>query len=229
LGVLVSGFCAVVMAQPVLQAIGLTRSFGEFQALKATDLELIPGEIVILTGPNGAGKTTLLLCLSGLLRPSGGVVQVEGYDLYQEERQAKQRLAFVPDVPHFYQELTALEHVRFISLAFGVEKGWESRAEILLTELGLWEYRNMYPHNLSRGMRLKLGIALSLIRPFRVLLMDEPTSALDLESTTYLVDKLLSLQKDGCAILITSHDMSLAGGLHARHLHIDHGRVEPGL
>jgi ABC-2 type transport system ATP-binding protein len=226
LGVLVPGFCAVVIAQPVLQAKGLSRAFGEFQALKATDLELNAGETVVLTGPNGAGKSTLLLCLSGLLRPSAGVVLVEGHDLYQEERQAKQRLAFVPDVPHFYQELTTLEHVRFISLAFGVEKGWEWRAESELTELGLWEYRNMYPHNLSRGMRLKLGIALALIRPFRVLMMDEPTSALDLESTTHLVDKLLSLKKEGCAIFITSHDKSLVEGLQGRHWRMDHGRVE---
>jgi ABC-2 type transport system ATP-binding protein len=214
------------MVQPVLLTKDLTRSFGEFQALKALDFSLYPGEIAILSGPNGAGKTTLLLCLSGLLRPTQGAVLVDGYDLYQQERQAKQRLAFVPDVPHFYQELTMLEHVKFISLAFRVEKGWESRAETLLSEFGLWEYRNLYPHNLSRGMRLKLGIALALSRPFMVLLMDEPTSALDAESSAHLMDTLSSLRAAGCAILISSHNISLTDTLHGRSLRIEHGQIE---
>ena len=101
--------------------IELSRSFGEFQAVQPVDFIINAGEIVILTGPNGAGKTTLLHCLAGLLRPTTGNVLVEGHDLYREEVAAKQRLAFVPDVPRFYQELTAWEHLRFISLAYGVD------------------------------------------------------------------------------------------------------------
>jgi len=214
------------MAQPLLQAKGLSRSFGEFQAVHPLDLEVYPGEIVVLSGPNGAGKTTLLLCLSGLLRPTRGNVLVEGFDLYREERQAKQRLAFVPDVPHFYQELTTWEHLRFICLAFGVETGWEQRAESKLREFGLWESRDMYPHNLSRGMRLKLGISLVLIRPFQVLLMDEPTSALDPESSGLLVEKLKTLRDNGCAILLTSHDLSLAETLGGKRWRMDRGQLE---
>ncbi len=79
--------------------------------------------MVALTGPNGAGKTTLLHCLSGLLRPSTGQVSIAGYDLYAEERNAKRNLAFVPDVPRFYTELTAWEHLRFIALAHEAGSG----------------------------------------------------------------------------------------------------------
>jgi len=214
------------MAQHLLQAKGLSRSFGEFQAVHPLDLDVYPGEIVVLSGPNGAGKTTLLLCLSGLLRPTRGNVLVGGFDLYREEREAKQRLAFVPDVPHFYQELTTWEHLRFICLAFGVETGWEERAECTLREFGLWESRDMYPHNLSRGMRLKLGISLVLIRPFQVLLMDEPTSALDPESAGMLVKKLKTLRDNGCAILLTSHDLSLAEILGGKRWRMVRGQLE---
>lgn len=214
------------MAQTLLQAQGLSRSFGEFQAVHALDLEIHAGEIIILTGPNGAGKTTLLHCMSGLLRPTRGNVLVEGYDLYQDEREAKQRLAFVPDVPHFYQELTTWEHLRFMCLAFGIEQGWEERAENRLREFGLWESRDMYPHNLSRGMRLKLGISLAFIRPFKVLLMDEPTSALDPESAGTLMEKLLTLRDNGAAILITSHDLSLEETLHGKKWRMDRGQLE---
>ena len=216
------------MSHPLLQAKGLSRSFGEFQAVHPLDLELFPGEIVVLSGPNGAGKTTLLLCLSGLLRPTRGNVLVQGFDLYQQEREAKKRMAFVPDVPHFYQELTTWEHMHFICLAFGVEDGWEERAEGKLREFGLWESRDMYPHNLSRGMRLKLGISLAFIRPFQVLLMDEPTSALDPESAGMLVGKLIALRDNGCAILLTSHDLSLAGTLSGKRWRMDRGQLETG-
>jgi ABC-2 type transport system ATP-binding protein len=214
------------MFPPLLQAIGLSRSFGQFQAIHTLDIEIHPGEIVILTGPNGAGKTTLLLCLSGLLRPTSGNILVDGYDLYQKEREAKQCLAFVSDVPRFYQELSAWEHLRFISMAFRVEQGWEGRAQSILSEFGLWENRDMYPHNLSRGMRLKLGIALALIRPFKVLLLDEPTSALDPQSTGILLEKLSTLRDNGCAILLTSHDLSLMEAVSAKRWRIDRGQLE---
>lgn len=215
-----------MMEPPLLITRGLSRSYGEFQAVKPLDLTLNAGEIGVLTGPNGAGKSTLLLCLSGLLRPSQGQVSIEGYDLYQQERQAKRRLAFVPDVPHFYSGLTALEHIRFISLAFNVEEGWEQRAKDLLGNFGLWESRNLYPHNLSRGMRLKLGITLALSRPFKVLLMDEPTSALDTQSTTVLVSQLSLMRSGGCAALLASHDLNLVGSLADRQFRMDQGRVE---
>ncbi len=212
-------------AQSLLQAKGLSRSFGEYQAVKPLNLELSPGEILVLTGPNGAGKSTLLLCLSGLLRPSQGQVIIDGFDLYQQERQAKMRMAFVSDVPQFYPALTSIEHIRFINLAFGVENGWEDRANRLLNEFGLWESRDMYPHNLSRGMRLKLGIVLALSRPFKVLLMDEPTSALDAQSVILLIRKLASLRDEGCALMLSSHDLSLVEMLGGRHLSISQGSV----
>jgi len=214
------------LADPILAASELSRTFGKFQALAPVNLKLQAGEIVALTGPNGAGKTTLLLCLSGLLRPTTGEVKIEGFDLYQDERAAKQRLAFVPDVPRFYQELTAWEHLQFISLAYGVEKGFAGRAEKLLREFDLWEARDMYPYNYSRGMSLKLGILLALIRPFKVLLLDEPTSALDPYSADLLADKLLDLCHDGAAVLFSTHSPELAERLGDRTLHMERAQFE---
>ena len=213
------------MADPLLTASELSRSYGKFQALAPLDLALQGGEITALTGPNGAGKTTLLLCLSGLLRPSGGEVKVEGFDLYRQERPAKQRLAFVPDVPRFYQELTAWEHLRFIALAHDAGEGFERRAETLLREFELWDARDLYPHHFSRGMRLKLGMLLALIRPFKVLLLDEPTSALDPESAALLAQKLRWLRQDGAAVLLSTHSPELAEQLADRSLHMAGGQI----
>jgi ABC-2 type transport system ATP-binding protein len=212
----------------LLQATGICRFFGEFQAVRPLDFNIDAGGIVVLTGPNGAGKTTLLSCLAGILRPTRGNVMVEGYDLYGEEVSAKQRLAYVPDVPRFYPNLTTWEHLQFISLAFGIKRSWEGPAESILREFGIWESRDLYPHNLSRGMRLKLGISLALIRPFKVLLMDEPTSALDPESALMFQERLISLRNSGCAILLTSHDLNLVEALKASRWRMENGQVDTG-
>jgi ABC-type multidrug transport system ATPase subunit len=129
-------------------------------------------------------------------------------------------------VPRFYSELTTWEHLCFISLAFGIEQDWEDRAEVILKEFGMWENRDMYPHNLSRGMRLKLGISLALIRPFKVLLMDEPTSALDPESADLLLEKLSLIHNNGGAILLTSHDFRLVEEQGAKRWQMELGKLE---
>jgi len=126
------------MANP-LQSRELSRSYGKFQALMPTDMTLHSSEITVLLGPNGAGKTTLLLCLSGLLRPTTGTITIDGHDLYEDEREAKRQLAFMPDVPRFYTELTAWEHLYFIGQAHQVGVDFKHRAETLLREFGLWE------------------------------------------------------------------------------------------
>jgi len=210
----------------LLQSNNLCRFYGKFQALAPTDLVLHAGEITILTGPNGAGKSTLLLCLSGLLRPSDGTINVDGFDLYKEEVEAKRRLAFVPDVPRFYTELTAWEHLYFISLAYGVNAEFENTAGDLMRAFGLWEAKDIFPHNYSRGMRLKLGILMALVRPFSVLLLDEPTSALDTESSQLLVERLDVIRGRGAAVLMSTHNPAMLKDLADRTIHMHHGVLE---
>jgi ABC-2 type transport system ATP-binding protein len=214
------------MTEPILKAQQLSHTYGNYPALVETNLDLFPGEIVTLNGPNGAGKTTLLLCLSGLMRPTQGSVRVGGYDLYADEPEAKTRLAFVPDVPRFYTELTAWEHLRFIALAHGAAQGFDQRAEGLLRSYGLWEARDLFPHHFSRGMRLKLGLVMALIRPFQVLMLDEPTSALDEDGVATVRQELLRRRNHGAAILLSSHDPAFSRGLADRFWRIDHGRIQ---
>jgi ABC-2 type transport system ATP-binding protein len=199
-----------------LQATDLSHSYGNYPIFSSIDLTLNPGEITVIEGHNGCGKTTLLLCLSGLMLPTSGKILVAGYDLYADEPKAKRSLAFMPDVPRFYADLTAWEHLRFLALAHGAGEGFEARAEALLREFGLWEARDLLPHHYSRGMSLKLGLLFTLIRPFKVLLLDEPTSALDSESTQLFLRRLSRLRTQGNAILLTTHDPDLKTGLADR-------------
>lgn len=201
---------------PLLQATALSHSYGNFRALAPCDLSLDAGEISVLEGPNGSGKSTLLLCLSGLLHPTTGAIKVGGFDLYSDEPEAKALLAFMPDVPRFYAELTAWEHLRFLALAHNAAGGFEKRAETLLREFDLWEARDLLPHHYSRGMSLKLGLLFALIRPFKVLLLDEPTSALDTDSSALFLRHLSDLRAQGAAILLSTHDPDLKTGLADR-------------
>jgi ABC-2 type transport system ATP-binding protein len=211
--------------EPVLEANQVSRRYGNFQALKPASFALNPGDLVILGGPNGAGKSTLLLCLSGLLALTTGSVKAGGHDLYAEEPDARRALAYVPDVPLFYNELTAWEHLYFMALAHHADGDFEPRARKLLEDFGLWHARDLFPHAYSRGMRLKLGLALALIRPFRVLLLDEPTSALDQDSVAVLVRKLEELRGAGVAILLSTHDPAFTGQLDARNWRMADGEL----
>lgn len=212
----------------LLEATQLSRMYGDFQALKPTDLHLSAGDFVILTGKNGSGKSTLLLCLSGLLRPTGGVVKALGRDIYMDEPQARRALAYVPDVPVFYPELTAWEHLYFTALAHRAEVDFERRAEGLLNEYGLWNARSLYPTAYSRGMRLKLGLLLAFIRPFEVLLLDEPTSALDPESAEVLAGSLQRLRQEGKAVLLSTHAAAFSSLEQTQHWRMEDGRLIQG-
>lgn len=208
-----------------LQTIGLSKKFKEFPALLPTNIQIMPGELVFLEGQNGSGKTTLLNCITYLIPPSSGEVKICGYDILREEQAARKELAFVPDVPRFYLELTAWEHLRFIAAANNSLEGFEERAENLLKDFGLWQVRSHFPHNFSRGMRLKLGLLLGLIRPSGLLLLDEPTSALDTKGTDLLIAELRRRKAEGTAILISSHDSALRKLLADRVLGISEGLV----
>lgn len=210
---------------PLLTATGLSHSYGKLQVLSPLELTLEAGEITVLEGPNGSGKSTLLQCLSGVLSPTTGEVRIDGYDLQADEPEAKRALAFAPDVPRFYTELSAWEHLRFLALIHGAGEGFEARAEALMREFGLWEARDVLPHHFSRGMSLKLGLLCALIRPFRVLLLDEPTSALDAESSQLLVRRLVEVRRSGAAVMLSTHDPDMKAGLADRVLLMREGHL----
>ncbi len=204
----------------------LSKKYDAFLALAPITIQIETGKITTISGPNGSGKTTFLSCISGLVCPSEGTVSVDGFDLYENEVEFHRRLVFVPDVPRFYLELTAWEHLQFVAMANDAVEDFDRRAEDLLKKLDLWEARNLFPHNFSRGMRLKMGLALALIRPFSVLLLDEPTSALDTAGTELLISELIRLRQEEVTILLSTHDDALKTRLGDHHLKIDNGSIE---
>ena len=184
----------------------LSKQYGEFVALAPTNFSVQAGEIVILSGQNGSGKTTLLTCITNLIKPSSGRVWVDSFEMAADELEVRRRMVFVPDVQRFYATMTAWEHLRYVAMANQALDGFDRRAETLLKEFGLWKTRDHFPHNYSRGMQLKLSLALAFIRPFTVLLLDETTSALDEESVSLMLDKVGALRDQGVSIVMSSHN-----------------------
>jgi len=213
----------------ILEVDEISKKYADYFAVSPVSFSLHQTQIAVIIGQNGSGKTTLFSCLTGLIPPSSGTVKVAGFDLYQDEVEVHRRLAFVPDVPRFYTELTAWEHLEFIGSANNLDKEEiETRGKKLFTDLGLWEARSLFPHNYSRGMRLKLGLAMAFIRPFDVLLLDEPTSALDVESVDLLINTLKDFREAGKTIFLSTHDQRLIDSLADRQFNIINGIIKEG-
>src|SRR5947209_4385190 len=130
------------------------KSYDKTIAVAGISFEVAPGEILGLVGPNGAGKTTTLRALAGILRPTRGELRIAGHDLATEPVAAKAAMAYVPDDPRLFDDLTVWEHLRFIASAYRVHD-WRSRAELLLERFELTGKRDTVAGELSRGMRQK--------------------------------------------------------------------------
>lgn len=190
---------------PAVEVRGLTKRYGQQVVLNRLDLRLPPASIVGLLGPNGAGKSTLLKLLSGLITPDEGNIRIAGFDLVANEPLARAQLAYVPDVPSLYPELTVAEHLELIARAHRTLDTFGVTAERLLKRFGLWEALNSPTFALSRGMSQKVAICTAFVRPSRVLLMDEPGGSLDIGSLDELYKMLLDYRDAGGMALLSSH------------------------
>ena len=213
--------------QPVLELRGVRKTYGELVAVDLLDLEVRPGECVVLIGHNGSGKTTTLRLVAGLLEPSDGQVTVAGASLREDRSRAA--LSFVPDSPLLYPDLTVREHLELVGLAHGIGDGLDGRVAELLELFDLGSRGDFLPGQLSRGMRQKAQLACALVRPFRLLLLDEPVVGLDPPSQQALHRLLVAAKQDGAAILLSTHQLAFAAGLADRAVVLHEGRmVEQG-
>jgi ABC-2 type transport system ATP-binding protein len=214
-------------APPVIALRGLSKRYGDVVALEGMDLELRAGECVALIGHNGSGKTTTMRLAAGQLEPTSGTVKVAGVDIHKapDAHRARSALAFVPDSPLLYDDLTVAEHLELVGLAHGVGETLDERIELLLDVLELRGRRDFLPIQLSRGMRQKTQLACTFVRPFQVLLLDEPVVGLDPPSQANLRELLEEAKSEGIAILLSTHQLRFSAGLADRALVLHDGRV----
>jgi ABC-2 type transport system ATP-binding protein len=199
------------------------KSYGDTVAVAGISFAVVPGEILGLVGPNGAGKTTTLRALAGILVPTRGRLAIAGHDLAREPVAAKKALAYVPDDPKLFDQLTVWEHFRFIASAYRLHD-WTARAEELLARFELVEKRDAPAGELSRGMRQKVSICCGYLHQPRAIILDEPLTGLDPRGIRTLKDSIRQTAAAAAAFIISSHLLSLVEDLCGSVLILQRGR-----
>lgn len=193
----------------IIQTEGLTKVYGAQRAVSDLTLTVREGEIFGFLGPNGSGKTTTLLMLLGLTEPTGGWARVAGFDPLRESIQVKRIIGYIPENVGFYEDMTAVENLRFIARLNGLSDSVSTgKITDALASVGLSGEADKKVGAYSRGMRQRLGIAEIIIKEPRIAFLDEPTLGLDPEATTKNIEYIQSLSRDkDITIILSSHDL----------------------
>lgn len=164
----------------MIQVEGLTKFYGNFQALKGITFSVERGEILGFLGPNGAGKTTTMRILTGFFPATGGKAKVAGFDVFEEPMEVKKRIGYLPENVPLYVDMTAEDYLRFVANLKGVPSRDVSRwVEKVMGDCGIIQMRKKLIKELSKGYRQRVGLAQALLNDPEVLILDEPTIGLD--------------------------------------------------
>ena len=209
----------------------LTKSFfdlrrGEVTALDRASFDVHPGEIFGLLGPNGAGKTTALRILSTVLRPTGGIATVAGYNVSTHPAQVRASIGFMSGNTGVYDRMTAWEMVEYFGRLYGIEESrLQRRIDELFTTLQMQDFRDTLGAKMSTGMKQKVSIARTIVHDPPVMIFDEPTSGLDVLVARALLKAIEALRDQGKCIVFSTHIMREVEKLCDRIAIIHRGRI----
>jgi len=203
---------------------GVAKRFGTLQALAGVSLDIAEGEFFALLGPNGAGKTTLIGALAGLVVPDAGRLEVMGFDVQQQYREARIRLGVVPQELVFDPFFSVRETLRLQSGYFGIANNDDWIDEIL-QHLDLTDKADTNMRRLSGGMKRRVLVAQALVHRPPVIVLDEPTAGVDVELRQGLWSFIRRLNTQGHTILLTTHYLEEAEQLCNRIAMLKAGRI----
>ncbi len=208
----------------ILEARGLTKTFGKEQAVRSVNLTIQEGEIYCLLGPNGAGKTTTLKMLLGFLKPTKGSVYIGGEAMAWNGRGPRGRVGAMIETPAFYDHLSGRDNLMVVSLLHGgIEK---NRIGEVLQIVGLERSSKKKVGGYSLGMRQRLAIARALLADPDLLVLDEPTNGLDPAGMREIRELITRLSRaHGKTILLSSHLLGEVQKIYTRVGVIHHGRL----
>ncbi len=211
--------------EPVVQLRGAVTLLGRFPALAGIDLEVAAGEVVLLRGSNGAGKTTLLRCLAGLVPLARGEARVLGHDLTdrRQARALRRRVGLLGHATGLYDELTAIDNVRFWGRAAGARV---EDVDAAIDACGLGgRIGSLLVARLSTGQRRRTALACLVARRPELWLLDEPHAGLDHEGRDLLDDLVRRASAAGATIVVASHELDRAEALTDRIVTIAGGTI----
>jgi ABC-2 type transport system ATP-binding protein len=191
----------------IVDTQALTKTYGDFPALKGLELRVLEGEVFGFLGHNGAGKTTTVNILTTLLKPTSGKATVAGCDVVKDGTGVRRQIGYPPESVQLYDGLTANENLEYFAKLSGMNKPRRRIAEVL--DFLHVTYGDKKVSALSRGMRQRIGIAQAIVHEPRIIFLDEPTSGLDPFGVKDLRDIILKLNREfGMTIFMNTHLLS---------------------
>ncbi|MCB9079130.1 MAG: ABC transporter ATP-binding protein [Anaerolineaceae bacterium] len=210
----------------MIEAVNLTKEFGEFTAVRDVCLNVPEGEVLALLGPNGAGKTTTVRMLGSILTPTRGWARIASFDTVKDAQAVRQVIGLLTEFPGLYLRMKGLDYLRF----FGELQGMPSdiirrRSEQLLKRFELWEARDKQVGKYSKGMKQKLTLVRAMLHDPHVLFLDEPTSAMDPHSAKLVRDAIAELRHEQRTIVLCTHNLAEAEQLADRIAIVRRGQI----
>ncbi|WBC17387.1 ABC transporter ATP-binding protein [Micromonospora sp. WMMA1998] len=216
----------MTIGQPLIQARGLVKRFGDFTAVDGIDVEVRRGEAFGFLGPNGAGKSSTMRMIGCISPPSGGELRILGLDPVRDGPAIRARLGVCPQLDSLDPELTVRENLTTYARYFGIPRRVaRERAAELLDFVQLAERAESRVDPLSGGMKRRLTIARALVNDPEIVLLDEPTTGLDPQARHLVWERLFRLKQQGVTLVLTTHYMDEAEQLCDRLVVMDGGRI----
>ena len=214
------------MADGLVQARGLRKTFGGFEAVKGVDIDVAPGEVFGFLGPNGAGKSSTMRMIACVSPRTGGALQVLGMDPDVDGPRIRARIGVVPQLDNLDNELTVRQNLQVYGRYFGLPRAAVREKAVELMEFAqLTDRADEAVEPLSGGMKRRLTIARALVNTPELLLLDEPTTGLDPQARHLLWERLYRLKREGVTQIITTHYMDEAEQLCDRLVVMDGGLI----
>ena len=190
----------------MIKTVDLTKKYGDMFATQAIDLELDEGDLFGFIGPNGAGKTTTMRIIATLLQPTWGEAYVCGHSIYDNAKEIRRLVGYLPDFFGVYDDMKVIEYLEFFAAAYRIRgEARTKRCEEMLEIVDLDFKRDAFANTLSRGQTQRLGLARVLLHDPQVLLLDEPLSGLDPRARIEMRNLLRRLGGMGKTIIVSSH------------------------
>jgi polar amino acid transport system ATP-binding protein len=215
---------------PMISIVGLHKKYGDFEALRGIDLDVLPSQVVVVVGPSGSGKSTMLRCVNGLEVSTRGQIFIEGTDITHRAtdiNKVREKVGMVFQSFNLFPHLTALKNVTLAPVK--VKKMSQDEANEIalarLDEVGLKDKADAFPAHLSGGQQQRVAIARALAMDPDVMLFDEVTSALDPELVSEVLDTMKKLALGGMTMMVVTHEMGFAKEVGTRLVFMDEGLI----